>query len=127
MAQTPEVKVKIAVCKILDTLGAYYFKPPANGYGRQGIPDIVGCMNGKFFAIECKAGKGKTTALQDAELSRIHKAQGVAMVVNEHNLEDVMNMLELLAGTTMKGPELRAHLDDLIEARMGWSWKGEVQ
>jgi len=119
MAQTSEAKVKTSVRKILAALGVYYFMPPANGYGRQGIPDIVGCMNGKFFAIECKAGKGKTTALQDAELARIHKAQGVAMVVNEHNLAEVTNMLELLAGTTMKGPELRAHLDDLIEARMG--------
>ena len=119
MAQTPEVKVKVAVCKILDTYKAYYFKPPANGYGRQGIPDIVGCMNGHFFAIECKAGKGTTTALQDAEISRIHTARGMALVINEHNLELVAGMVSILAGTTMKGPELRAHLDDLIEARMG--------
>ena len=94
MAQTPEVKVKIAVCKILDTLGAYYFKPPANGYGRQGIPDIVGCMNGKFFAIECKAGKNKTTALQDMNIAKIHGQAGYAIVVNETNTQDVAEMMK---------------------------------
>ena len=96
MAMTPEAAVKAKVKKMLDLWGAYYFMPPANGYGRAGIPDIVGCHNGKFFAIECKAGKGKTTALQDRELTRIQEAGGVAIVVNETNLPDVHKLLEKL-------------------------------
>lgn len=96
MAMTPEAAVKAKVKKMLDLWGAYYFMPPANGYGRAGIPDIVGCHNGKFFAIECKAGKGKTTALQDRELTRIQEAGGGAIVVNETNLPDVHKLLEKL-------------------------------
>lgn len=96
MAMTPEAAVKLKVRKILDLWGVYYFMPPANGYGRAGIPDIVGCHNGRFFAIECKAGKGKTTALQDRELARIREAGGEAIVVNETNLPDVHNLLEKL-------------------------------
>jgi hypothetical protein len=94
MAATPESKVKARVKKILDTYNAYYFMPIGGPYSRPGIPDIVGCYNGVYFAIECKAGKGKTTALQDRELSLISKAGGIAIVVNENNLDDVVAMLE---------------------------------
>ena len=94
MAMTPESRVKARVKKILDTYNTYYFMPIGGPYSRPGIPDIVGCYNGVYFAIECKAGKGKTTALQDRELSLISKAGGIAIVVNENNLDDVVAMLE---------------------------------
>ena len=81
---TPEGKVKAWVKRTLDDAGAYYFMPPANGYGRAGIPDFVCCVNGRFLAIETKAGKGKTTALQDREMQRIRDAQGVAIVVTDN-------------------------------------------
>ena len=84
---TPEGKVKVAVVKLLNKYDAYYFFPPANGYGRSGVPDIVCCVKGKFVAIECKAGKNTTTALQDREINRIRTAEGHAMVVNEENIE----------------------------------------
>jgi hypothetical protein len=80
---TPESKVKAEVKKVLDSLGAYHFMPATHGYGRSGVPDICGCLNGRFFGIECKAGKGKTTALQDRELKRISTAGGIALVVDE--------------------------------------------
>lgn len=86
---TPEKAVKDAVKKILATSGAYFFMPPANGYGRAGIPDIVACHKGKFLSIECKAGKGKTTALQEKEMAAIRDAGGKTLVVNETNIPDV--------------------------------------
>lgn len=73
--------MKDAVKKLLDEYGVYYFSPAANGYGRAGIPDIVCCVHGWFLAIECKAGSNTTTALQDRELEKIHRAGGVYMVV----------------------------------------------
>lgn len=82
---TPEAKVKKKVAAMLGAYGAYFFFPPANGYGRAGIPDIVGCYKGSFFAVECKAGKNTTTALQERELAEIRKADGTAFVVNESN------------------------------------------
>ena len=96
---TPEKKVKTAVVKILKTEypDAYYFYPVMGGYGASGIPDIVGCYWGRFFAIECKAGKGKTTALQDKNIAQIKHALGRAVVVNEDNLNDVRVMLDELA------------------------------
>jgi len=90
---TPEKKVKTKVVAILKEFGAYYFYPVTGGYGASGVPDIVGCYNGKFFAVECKAGKGKTTALQDKNINQIHQQGGKAIVVNEDNIEDVRRLL----------------------------------
>ena len=78
MAMTPEAKVKKVVVKHLKSMGAYYFYPVTGGWGGSGVPDIVGCYKGKFFGIECKAGKNKTTPL----------------VINEENMNDVGAILE---------------------------------
>lgn len=93
MARTPEAAVKAAVRKVLDRLGIYHFMPPGMGLGRSGIPDIIGCKNGKFIAIECKAGKGKPTALQERELIAICNAGGFTFVVNETCLDELEERL----------------------------------
>lgn len=99
MASTPEKKVKLKVRAILDWHDdVYYFTPMTGGYGRSGVPDIVGCYKGYFFAIECKAGKGTTTALQDKNIKDIEKAGGRVIVVNENNLEEVRLMLSEMNG-----------------------------
>ena len=99
MASTPEKKVKLKVRSILDWHDdIYYFTPVTGGYGRSGVPDIVGCYKGHFFAIECKAGKGTTTALQDKNIKDIEKAGGRVIVVNENNLEEVRLMLSEMNG-----------------------------
>jgi ABC-type sulfate/molybdate transport systems ATPase subunit len=97
MAATPEKKVKDAVKKVLDANKVWYFAPASNGMGRAGIPDIICCVRGYFLAIECKAGKGKTTALQDREIAAIIAADGAAIVVNETNLADVQEWVNTLA------------------------------
>jgi Holliday junction resolvase len=96
MAMTPEKKVKQAVTKQLKQYGAYYFYPVTGGYGASGVPDIVGCYRTKFFAIECKAGSNKPTALQQKNLDDIGKSGGFALVVNEDNLDAVTTMLEAI-------------------------------
>jgi Holliday junction resolvase len=94
MAMTPEGKVKKKIVEQLKTLGCYYFFPATGGYGKSGVPDIVGCYNGKFFGIECKAGKNTPTALQEKNLKEISGAYGIACVVNEDNMNDI----ELILG-----------------------------
>ena len=96
MAQTPEAKVKAAVRKLLVEMGVYYFSPASNGYGRACIPDIICCVNGRFLAIECKAGNGKTTALQDREIAAIQAARGEAVVVNEESVSAIGPLLKAL-------------------------------
>jgi len=99
---TPEGKVKAAVRKILDAEGVYYFSPAANGYGRAGIPDIICCVQGFFLAIELKANKGKTTALQDREIAAINAQGGQAMVVNENNINEVKENIQWIKANFKK-------------------------
>ena len=94
---TPEAKVKKVVVNQLRILGAYYFYPVTGGYGRSGVPDIVGCYKGKFFGIECKAGRNTPTPLQQINLDDIEKQKGIALIVNEKNMHSVQ---DLIAGDT---------------------------
>ena len=87
MAATPESKVKKACVAVIEHFGAHYFFPPANGYGRAGILDIIVCYKGKFLAVECKAGYNKLTALQEREIEAIHKAGGTALVIREDTID----------------------------------------
>ena len=98
MAQTPEKRVKTKVESVLKGEGAYYFFPATHGYGRSGVPDIIACVNGRFLAIECKAGGNKPTALQVREIENIRSAGGVAVVANEENWDEVRPLVRELSG-----------------------------
>ena len=91
---TPEAKVKVKVKRILAELGAYYTMPVTGGYGNSGVPDFLVCLRGRFYAIECKANGGKTTALQEKHLADIRDAGGVSLVVHEANVENLRKELE---------------------------------
>jgi hypothetical protein len=89
MTTTPEGRVKAKVKALLKKYNIYHFMPATGGYGRSGVPDIIACMRGRFLAIECKAGAGKLTALQERELATIEEAGGVVYVINETSLESL--------------------------------------
>jgi Holliday junction resolvase len=91
---TPESKVKKQVKKILDDLGAYHFSPMMDGYGRSGVPDIIACYKGKFIGIECKAGDNKPTLLQLRNIEDIKRNQGLAIVINEGNMESLLALVK---------------------------------
>lgn len=90
---TPEKKVKEKVKKALDDLGVYYTMPFTAGYGNSGVPDILACIEGKFFGIECKAGKNTTTALQDKHLNDIRASGGVSLVIDDSNVDNVKTLI----------------------------------
>lgn len=91
---TPEGKVKARGRKILNAMGMYHFPPFSGGYGRAGVPDDVGCYRGRFVGIEYKAGKGKLTAIQIKNLEDIEKCGGVALVINEDNVDNLEELIE---------------------------------
>jgi Holliday junction resolvase len=88
--------VKQQVVKLLKEKGVYYFFPVASGYMSIGVPDIVACINGLFVAIECKTGKNRPTELQYRNLENIRDHGGLAMLVNENDLDALKNRLETL-------------------------------
>lgn len=93
MADTPEAKVKKRIKKLLAEYNVYYAMPIGSMFGNSGVPDFLCCVRGRFLAIEAKAGKGRTTALQEKHLKDIQVAGGVALVVNEDNLDELEKLL----------------------------------
>jgi pantoate kinase len=93
MAATPEVKVKKQIKKLLDDAGAYYAMPIGTGYGNSGVPDFLICHKGRFIAVEAKAGTNKPTALQEMHLQRIRARGGIALVINETNMDELKKEL----------------------------------
>ena len=87
MSMTPEGKVKDKVKRLFKSMGVYYAMPATGGYGVSGVPDFLVCLKGKFIGVECKAGKGKPTALQLKNLAEIEASGGISVIVNEDNLE----------------------------------------
>ena len=83
-----EADVKKLVKDVLNTTdGCWWFMPPANGYGRTGIPDFVGCVRGNMFAVETKYGKGTTTAHQNREIEKLTRAGAEVWIVRETNVD----------------------------------------
>ena len=70
--------------------------PVTSGYGNSGAPDFLVCYAGKFIGIECKAGKGRVTALQQRNLDLIDNAGGWTFVINEENVEQLVNLVNLV-------------------------------
>jgi hypothetical protein len=94
MAMTPEAKVKKKIKEELNLMGAYFLQPIGTGFGSNGAPDIIACYKGFFIGIEAKAGKGKTTALQEFNLKRIQGMGGLALVINEMNVSQFRELIE---------------------------------
>lgn len=98
MATTPEAKVKAKIKAILKAHNVYYAMPIGTGYGNSGVPDFLCCVNGCFLAIEAKAGKGTTTALQEKNLTNVREAGGRALVISETNIGALDAKIKFLKG-----------------------------
>jgi len=96
MAATPESKVKAHIKEVLKKHNVYFVMPIGTGYGNSGVPDFLCCIDGKFLAIEAKAGSNKPTALQRKHLSDIMDAGGIAMVVNDENINSFDGFILLI-------------------------------
>jgi hypothetical protein len=92
---TPEGRIKKKVIGLFKELGVWYFMPMPMGYGKAGIPDFVGCVDGFFIGVECKADKTKKpTVLQIKCGDEIRQAGGVWLVVDgDESLETLRHTL----------------------------------
>ena len=71
-----------AILKYLKTVPhCFSWKEHGGMYGTAGIPDIIACIDGRFYGFEVKTESGKTTALQDATIRKILACGGNAYVV----------------------------------------------
>lgn len=94
---TPEGKVKTEIKRILKAYNVWYCMPRGTVFGRSGVPDFLCCVNGRFLAIEAKAGKNKASALQEQEIKSINEHGGRAITVRDE--PGAMSMLIDVIGT----------------------------
>lgn len=83
MTRTPSEKSIVEACvRYLHKIGAWHMKTHGSQIGRAGIPDLIVCYQGQFFAFEVKKPVvGRATRLQLLEIERIQRADGIAHVV----------------------------------------------
>jgi hypothetical protein len=74
----------------------FAWKEHGGMYGTAGLPDIIACVNGRFFAFEVKAASGKLSKIQEITLKRINDAKGHAFKVT--SVKEVTQILERLEG-----------------------------
>lgn len=80
-----ENKVK----KYLEESGAWYVKYWAGAcYTKEGIPDILACIYGRFCGIEIKAPNGRPTLIQLATLRKIREAGGYGILLYPKDFEN---------------------------------------
>ena len=79
--KTPEWHEKQEIKAFLDKLGpdrCWYFMPLMAGYGKSGVPDIMGSLCGACFGIEVKRPGKEPTAIQARRMSEIARTNGIA-------------------------------------------------
>jgi len=76
--------------------GAFVFKVWGSAHMMVGLPDLIGCYAGRFFAFETKMpDKRKNTSVkQDYVIDLIRRAGGIAQVVSSP--EEALNILRAL-------------------------------
>lgn len=71
-----------AIMKYLKTVPCCFaWKEHGGMYGTAEIPDIIACVDGRFYGFEVKTETGKPTGLQEATIRKILNAGGVAVIV----------------------------------------------
>lgn len=77
--KTPEGYEKDEIKRYLATLGCFSFSPYMAGMGKSGVPDIIACIEGRFWGIEVKRLGKEPTVLQARRIQEIEDAGGLAV------------------------------------------------
>ena len=87
-----ESEIQKKVIQYLNTIGAYTIKTISTN--RNGCPDVICCLNGRFIALEVKTDKGIVSKLQEHNIKQIKNSGGIAEVVR--SVDDVEKIVECL-------------------------------
>ena len=84
----------------LEKQNAYAVKFNASGISKNGVPDVLVCLNGYFLGLELKTDIGVASALQKYNINQINMTGGVSIVLRPCMWEDFKKYtLEFLEGT----------------------------
>lgn len=79
----------------LDSTGVWYIKYWAGSkFTKEGIPDILACVNGRFYGIEDKSATGRPKVLQLRNLKLIRAAGGIGVLLYPKDFQGFKNLVE---------------------------------
>lgn len=121
---TPETKFKNEVQKWLISQGIYQAGTPEHkitepikgwfvkiwggGMQKEGIPDILMCVNGIFVSLELKSEKGRPSALQKKNTAMVNESNGVGIILYPDGFENFKNIVRGLMDCKCHIPVLNA-------------------
>jgi len=91
MARVTEKEITKTIREALRSVGIWHYKHWGGMMGLNGVSDIIGCHEGRFFAIEVKVPGRKPTPDQEAFLKDVEQAGGIAIVA--YGFDDVVKGL----------------------------------
>lgn len=122
MSTQPESRLQRRIKKaLLKAVGGWWVKIHGGPFQQAGIPDLIGCVEGLFFALEVKTPTGDTSEIQRFTLKAIRKEGGAiakVVITPEAAVECVEDALRkagrlsaarrrLVDGKAKRGPVLR--------------------
>ena len=87
-----ENKIQSSIVRFLKRQEGCWVYPTCDRF-TVGVPDILGCLKGRFFALEVKQPKAQLKKIQAYHLEKIRKAGGIAERVD--SLKGVKKLLSL--------------------------------
>lgn len=104
--------------QFLQKEGCWFIKYWGGGYyTKEGIPDILACVNGQFVAIEVKAPNGRPTPMQIKKLMDIDKSHGWSVLLYPNNFTLFQNFILCLKADMTNA---KLNYDLLKERWMEW-------
>ena len=107
---TPETKFKNEVQKWLISQGIYQAGTPSQkmtipirgwfvkiwggGMQKEGIPDILLCVNGIFISLELKSANGRPSELQKKNTAMVNESGGLGVILYPNGFENFKNIIK---------------------------------
>ena len=123
---TPETQFKNEVQKWLISQGIYQAGTPkqkmivpikgwfvkiwGGGMQKEGIPDILLCVNGVFVSLELKSKTGRPSELQKKNTAMINDSNGIGIILYPEGFDDFKNIIKGVMNCNSHIPELIASI-----------------
>ncbi len=76
-------RLRSQVVNSLRKAGHWAAALPGSGETKKGNPDVVACIDGRFFAIEIKTGQAHADPTQQHEHYKIQRAGGFVLIISD--------------------------------------------
>ena len=60
---------------------SYWFKHHGGPFSRAGMPDLIGCVSGRYVALEVKRPVGSASRVQRSTIARLKRAGALTGIV----------------------------------------------